>query len=125
MNTDNTFITLRNEIARLEQENKQLRSSNLFLDMISSDTFDIMIENMNKEIPKDDKDDIHIGDNVEFYYKGDLWIGVVNDRWISDVDKQNTPKQYEVRARLYKSSEKIFVNWKCSVKNLKKTNKEI
>lgn len=114
MNTDNTFITLRNEIVRLEQENKQLRSSNLFLDMISSDTFDIMIENMNKEIPKDD---IHIGDNVEFYYKGDLWIGVVH--------KKNTPKQYEVRARLYKSSEKIFVNWKCSVKTLKKTNKEI
>lgn len=80
---------------------------------------------MNKEILKDDKDDIHIGDNVEFYYKGDLWIGVVNDRWIGDIDKQNIPKQYEVRARLYKSSEKIFVVWKCSVKNLKKTNKEI
>ena len=110
-NNDDT----QDENTYLKEENKRLRKSNLFLDIISSDAFDIINKYINQTKPLH-IDDIHIGDKVEFYYKGELWVGVVNEKYIKTVG---------VKATNYKGKEKITVNWKCSIHVLKKTNKDI
>ena len=110
-NNDDT----QDEITLLKEEIKRLRTSNLFLDIISSDTFDFIKNNINQKKPLH-IDDIHIGDKVEFYYRGELWVGVVNKKYIKTVG---------VKATNYKGKEKISVNWKCSVNALTKTNKDI
>ena len=97
----------------LEEENKRLRKGNLFLDIISSDAFDIITKNLNtaKQLSFQE---IQIGDKVEFVYKGGIWVGYVYKKY---------RKRIGVKAKQYGCSSKIDTAWKCDVRSLKLTDK--
>ena len=97
----------------LEEENKRLRKGNLFLDIISSDAFDIITKNLNtaKQLSFQE---IQIGDKVEFVYKGRIWVGHVYKKY---------RKRIGVKAKQYGCSSKIDTAWKCDVRSLKLTDK--
>ena len=97
----------------LEEENKRLRKGNLFLDIISSDAFDIITKNLNtaKQLSFQE---IQIGDKVEFVYKGGIWVGHVYKKY---------RKRIGVKAKQYGCSSKIDTAWKCDVRSLKLTDK--
>ena len=97
----------------LEEENKRLRKGNLFLDIISSDAFDIITKNLNtaKQLSFQE---IQIGDKVEFVYKGGIWVGHVYKKY---------RKRIGVKAKQYGCSSKIDTTWKCDVRSLKLTDK--
>ena len=97
----------------LEEENKRLRKGNLFLDIISSDAFDIITKNLNTAKHLSFQE-IQIGDKVEFVYKGGIWVGHVYKKY---------RKRIGVKAKLYGSSSKIDTAWKCDVRSLKLTDK--
>jgi hypothetical protein len=97
----------------IEEENKRLRKGNLFLDIISSDAFDIITKNLNtaKQLSFQE---IQIGDKVEFVYKGGIWVGYVYKKY---------RKRIGVKAKQYGCSSKIDTTWKCDVRSLKLTDK--
>ena len=72
----------------LEEENKRLRKGNLFLDIISSDAFNIITKNLNtaKQLSFQE---IQIGDKVEFVYKEEYGLGT----YIRSIAKELVSKQ--------------------------------
>ena len=103
------------ENTRLTEEIKCLRTVNLFLDIISSDVIEIILENLTLNEPLS-FDDIQVGDKVEFIYKGEIWVGQVSQKFRTKI---------EVKARQYHSPHKFTVNFKCDPSTLKMTNKDI
>ena len=105
--THSPLDALREENIRLKEEISRLRKKNLFLDIISSDNFDIIANNLQKNNQPASVNDFHIGDKVQFIYKKTLYDGSVTNL-------HNTTKiGVDV---VYKG---IALHWKCDPKSLK------
>ena len=104
--TDSPLHALVIENTLLKEEISRLRKNNFFLDIISSDNFDIIANNLHKNNQPTTIDNIRIGDKVRFIYKNTAYIGL-----ISNID---SPTKIGVDV----TEHGITTHWNCRPKSL-------
>ena len=113
-----------NEITCLKKEISAYRKANLFLEIISSDVFEIILKNLKVNKPLS-FDEIQVDDKVEFVDKqGVIWVGQVIKKYRTRVGvKARKYDENVINNTIYMKGK--WTNWRISPSRLKMTDKDL